>query len=102
MPQVIQTEAFRDWLGGLKDRRAVARVLVRLERIAGGNLGDVKPVGAGVSEARVDYGPGYRLYFASHGQTLIVLLIGGDKSTQDKDIKSAKALWETWKEENDG
>lgn len=102
MPQVIQTEAFRDWLGALKDRRALARVLVRVERIASGNLGDVKSVGAGVNEARIDYGPGYRLYFASRGETLIVLLVGGDKSTQDKDIKSAKVLWEAWKEENDG
>jgi len=65
-----------------------------------GNPGDVKPVGEGVSEARIDYGPGYRIYFATRGKVLIVLLVGGDKSTQDKDIKSARAIWETWKEEN--
>lgn len=65
-----------------------------------GNPGDVKPVGEGVSEARIDYGPGYRIYFATRGKVLIVLLVGGDKSTQDKDIKSARAMWETWKEEN--
>lgn len=102
MLKVIQTEAFRDWLIALKDRRAIARVLVRLARIEAGNLGDIKAVGGGVSEARVDYGPGYRLYFGTRGKVLIVLLVGGDKSTQDKDIKTAKAMWGTWKEENDG
>jgi putative addiction module killer protein len=65
-----------------------------------GNAGDVKPVGEGVSEARIDYGPGYRVYFATRGKVLIVLLVGGDKSTQDKDIRAAKAMWEAWKEEN--
>lgn len=65
-----------------------------------GNAGDVKPVGEGVSEARIDYGPGYRIYFGTRGKVLIVLLVGGDKSTQDKDIKAAKAMWEAWKEEN--
>ena len=102
MPQVIQTETFREWLGGLRDQRGITRILVRVERIASGNPGDVKPVGAGVSEARIDHGPGYRLYFASRGRTLIVLLVGGDKSSQDKDVKAAKALWAAWKEENDG
>jgi putative addiction module killer protein len=101
MPQVVQTERFRDWLGGLKDRQAAARVIARVERIGRGNLGDVKPVGRGVSETRIDYGPGYRVYFASKGATLIVLLAGGDKSTQAKDIKAAKALWEAWKEASD-
>jgi putative addiction module killer protein len=101
MPAVIQTEAFRDWLVALKDRRAAAKVLVRVSRLEAGNPGDVKPVGEGVSEARIDYGPGYRIYFATRGKMLIVLLVGGDKSTQDKDIKTAKAMWETWKEEND-
>jgi putative addiction module killer protein len=101
MPKVIQTEPFREWLVGLKDRRASARIVVRVERMGAGNLGDVKSVGGGVSEARIDYGPGYRLYFAGKGQTLIVLLAGGDKATQAKDITAAKALWEAWKEEND-
>jgi len=100
MPTVIQTEAFRDWLIALKDRRAAAKVLVRVSRMEAGNPGDVKPVGESVSEARIDYGPGYRIYFATRGKVLIVLLVGGDKSTQDKDIKSARAMWETWKEEN--
>ena len=87
---------------GLKDRQAVQRVVARVERMAPGNLGDVKPVGAGVSETRIDYGPGYRLYFAKHGEALIVLLAGGGKRTQDKDLKAAKALWEAWKEQNSG
>jgi putative addiction module killer protein len=99
MPQVIQTDAFRDWLAALRDRIAMARVLVRVERMAAGNLGDVKPVGSGVAEARIKYGPGYRIYFAA-GATLIVLLLGGDKGTQAKDIKAAKTLWAAWKEEN--
>lgn len=92
--------AFRDWLVALKDRRAAARVLVRVSRLEAGNPGDVKPVGEGVSEARIDYGPGYRIYFGTRGKVLIVLLVVGDKSTQDKDIKAAKAMWEAWKEEN--
>lgn len=65
-----------------------------------GNHGDVKPASKGVSEARIDYGPGYRIYFATRGKALIVLLVGGDKSNQGKDIKAAKARWEAWKEEN--
>lgn len=101
MPQVVQTETFRDWVVALKDRRAAAKVLVRVARMEAGNAGDVKPVGEGVSEARIDYGPGYRIYFATWGKVLIVLLVGGDKSTQDKDIKAAKAMWSAWKEEND-
>jgi len=102
MPEIIQTETFRNWLTDLKDRQALARVTARLARMGAGNLGDVKPVGVGVSETRIDYGPGYRVYFGARGKTLIILLVGGDKSTQSKDIKSAKALWEAWKEENDG
>jgi len=89
---VRQTEAFADWLTGLRDRRARARILDRIVRIGGGNLGDVAPVGEGVSEARVHYGPGYRLYFIRRGEELIVLLCGGDKSTQARDIERAKTL----------
>ena len=102
MPKILQTEQFSDWFVGLKDRQAVARVLARVARMAEGNPGDVKPVGEGVSETRIDYGPGYRIYFANWRKTLIVLLGGGDKKTQVKDIKSARALWEAWKEENHG
>jgi putative addiction module killer protein len=90
--EVRQTERFRAWLAGLRDERARARILKRLDRAAGGNLGDVAPVGEGVSEMRIFYGPGYRVYFVQRGSELIVLLCGGDKSTQDADIAEAKAL----------
>jgi putative addiction module killer protein len=89
MITVRRTAAFDVWLHSLKDERARARIDVRLRRLELGNPGDVKPVGSGVSELRVDYGPGYRVYFASRGKVLIVLLCGGDKRTQDKDIKQA-------------
>lgn len=92
MIEVTQTETFAEWLGGLRDRRAAARVRDRIVRIAGGLLGDVEPVGEGVSEARIHYGPGYRLYFVRRGEALIVLLCGGDKSTQARDIRRAQEL----------
>lgn len=76
-------------------------MVARVERMTLGNTGDVKPVGAGVSETRIAYGPGYRLYFTGKGERLMVLLAGGDKSTQDEDIKAAKALWKAWKQENE-
>lgn len=97
MVEVIQTDVFKDWLEGLKDRRAAVRVMVRIDRLAAGNPGDVKPVGEGVSELRITYGPGYRVYFIQQGDVLIVLLTGGDKSTQDRDINKAKALANEWK-----
>jgi putative addiction module killer protein len=80
------------WLDGLSDIRARARIQVRVERLAAGNTGDVKPVGEGVSELRINYGPGYRVYFTKRGRKLIVLLAGGDKSTQATDIKIALRL----------
>jgi putative addiction module killer protein len=89
---VRQTERFREWLNGLRDDRARARILKRLDRARDGNLGDVAPVGEGVSEIRIFYGPGYRVYFVQRGPELIVLLCGGDKSTQGSDIEEAKAL----------
>ena len=89
---------FEDWLNDLKDKRAVARVLARLARVRQGNLGDCKPVGEGVSELRVDYGPGYRVYFGQKGRTLVVLLCGGDKRTQDRDIRLARQFWREFKE----
>ena len=88
---------FEDWLDDLKDKRAVARVLARLARLRQGNLGDCKSVGDGVSELRVDYGPGYRVYFGQKGQTLVGLLCGGDKRTQDRDIRLAKQYWHEFK-----
>lgn len=89
---------FEEWLEDLKDKRAVARVLARLARVRQGNLGDCKSVGDGVSELRVDYGPGYRVYFGQQGRTLVVLLCGGDKRTQDRDIRRAKQFWREFKE----
>ncbi len=85
----------------LKDRRAVARVQVRIDRLAGGNPGDARPVGSGVSELRIDYGPGYRVYYLQDGDTLILLLCGGDKSSQNRDIRDAQQIAKVWKEAND-
>ena len=87
---------FNEWLDDLRDRRVVGRILARLARVRQGNLGDCKGVGEGVSELRVDYGPGYRVYFAQQGQTLVILLCGGDKRTQEKDIQRAKQYWQDY------
>ena len=92
MIEIRKTDVFAQWLDGLRDLKARARIQTRIERLAGGNPGDVEPVGEGVSELRIDYGPGYRVYFKKRGRALIILLAGGDKSTQDKDIKAALRL----------
>lgn len=92
MIEVRQTSRFTTWLAGLRDQRARARILKRLDRAKTGNLGDVAPVGDGVSEMRIFYGPGYRVYFVQRGQELIVLLCGGDKSSQRDDVAAAKDL----------
>ena len=92
MLEVRRTEIYARWLDGLKDVRARARVLVRVERLVAGNPGDVRPVGEGVSELRIDYGSGYRVYFKRQGQTVVVLLAGGDKRTQGTDIETALRL----------
>lgn len=92
MIEIRKTEAFAQWLGDLRDIQARARVQSRIERLAAGNPGDVEPVGEGVSELRINYGPGYRVYFKKQGRELIILLAGGDKSTQAKDIKTALRL----------
>ena len=92
MIEIRKTEIFAKWLDGLHDIRARARILARIERLAAGNPGDVKPVGEGVSELRIGYGPGYRVYYKKHGQQVVILLAGGDKSTQTKDIKTALRL----------
>ncbi|OJH43004.1 type II toxin-antitoxin system RelE/ParE family toxin [Paracoccus sp. SM22M-07] len=97
MIELIRSATFDRWLSGLRDRRAVARIAARLDRMAAGNPGDVQPVGEGVSELRINYGPGYRVYFIQQGPVLIILLCGGDKSTQSKDIRQAKVLAEEWK-----
>ena len=92
MIEVRQTPVFREWLTDLKDRRAAARIAVRLARLELGLFGDVKPVGEGLSELRVNYGPGYRVYLIQRGEVLIVVLCGGEKSGQVRDIKRAKAM----------
>lgn len=92
MVEVRQTETYSQWFNALRDRQARARIDIRIRRLSMGNPGDVKPVGRGVSELRVDYGPGYRVYFIQRGDTLIILLAGGDKSTQEQDIKIALDL----------
>jgi putative addiction module killer protein len=95
---VRRTDIFIDWLNGLKDRRAAARIATRVLRMESGNFGDVRPVGEGVSEMRIDYGPGYRVYFIQPGRTIVLLLCGGDKSKQARDIARAKRRTKDHKE----
>jgi putative addiction module killer protein len=90
--EVVQTDEFRVWLAELRDRRAAARIAARIDRLRFGNPGRVEAVGEGVSELKVDYGPGYRVYYKRRGATLVVILCGGDKSDQASDIRRAKAL----------
>ena len=92
MVEVRQTDVFTDWFAGLRDREARARITVRIRRLSLGNPGDVNPVGSGVSEMRIDYGPGYRVYFVRRDDTVVVLLCGGDKRHQDRDIARALEL----------
>ena len=92
MIEIRKTEEFSLWIDGLKDIQARARIMVRIERLAAGNPGDVKPVREGVSELRIDYGPGYRVYFKKQGRSVIILLAGGDKRKQSSDIKTALRL----------
>jgi putative addiction module killer protein len=98
MIEVIRSSVFDQWMSGLRDRRAMARIAARIDRLASGNPGDVQPVGEAVSEMRINYGPGYRVYFIQQGKVLVVLLCGGDKSTQERDIREAKALAGQWKD----
>jgi len=92
MISILTTDIFDAWFAGLKDKRTAARVQARIDRAADGNLGDCSPVGEGVSEMRIHYGPGYRVYFMQRGMEMVILLAGGDKSTQSKDIKTALQL----------
>ncbi len=92
MIEIRQTEAYASWFEGLRDREAKSRILIRIRRLSLGNPGDVKPVGEGVSELRIPYGPGYRIYFTKQGETIVVLLAGGDKSTQKRDVERARDL----------
>ncbi len=92
MIEIVRSETFNRWLRGLSDRRAAARISQRLSRVANGLLGDVRSVGEGVSEMRIHYGPGYRLYYVREDETIIVLLCGGDKSSQRRDTERAKQM----------
>ena len=98
MLRIERTEGFSGWLVGLRDEKARSRILARIDRLALGNPGDVKPVGSGVSEMRIDYGPGYRVYFLRRDRTVIVVLAGGDRRTQKRDIAKAIALAQSDKE----
>lgn len=97
MIEILTTEDFDKWLRKLKDRAGRLRILERIDRLAHGNPGDVKPVGQGVSELRLTYGPGYRVYYLQDGETVILLLIGGDKSSQQTDIDKAHELADEWR-----
>ncbi len=92
MFEVQATDDFHQWIAGFDDKTTAAIILRRIDRVRAGLLGDVKPVGGSVSELRIDYGPGFRVYFIRRGKTLILLLCGGDKSSQDRDIKRAKEM----------
>jgi putative addiction module killer protein len=98
MLQIRKTDAYAAWIDDLRDIQGRARILVRIERLAAGNPGNVKPVGEGVSELRIDFGPGYRVYFTQRGREVVILLAGGDKSTQATDIKTALRLARNLKE----
>jgi len=95
--EILKSATFDRWLRSLRDARAVGRVLARIDRLAAGNPGDVKPVGGGISELRINHGPGYRVYYRQEGQRLLLLLCGGDKSTQQRDIERAHQITQEWK-----
>jgi len=94
--ELVKSATFDAWFGSLRDIRARARIAARLDRVADGNFGDARPVGGGVSELRIDYGPGYRVYFMQRGAVLVVVLAGGDKRTQRIDIKIAQRVADEW------
>lgn len=96
MFEIVESQTFQKWISALKDRDGRARIVDRIKRLANGNFGDARSVGGGVEELRMHFGPGYRVYFLRKGNRIIVLLSGGDKSTQAQDIKRAKALAEDW------
>jgi len=98
MVEVVQSSEFKDWLSSMRDRQARARIIGRITRMEAGNPGDVAPVGQGISEMRIHVGAGYRIYFMQRGPVIVVLLCGGDKSTQPVDIARAKVIAEEWRE----
>jgi putative addiction module killer protein len=97
---LVKSATFDTWFRGLRDPRARARIAARLDRVADGNFGDVKPVGHAISELRIDYGPGYRVYFIQRGSVLVVVLAGGDKRTQHADIQTARRISSDWERES--
>jgi putative addiction module killer protein len=97
MLTLLKSKSFDDWLSGLRDRQARARVQARIDRLAMGNPGDVKPTQSGISELRIDYGPGYRVYYHQRGKTIVLLCRGGDKRTQDAYIRRAVEIAKNWK-----
>ncbi len=99
MLTIIESSTFKTWFAALRDRSARARIAVRIRRLGIGNPGDARPVGNGISELRIDYGPGYRVYFLRRGALLAILLCGGDKSTQEDDIARAKRIAQDWENE---
>lgn len=99
MLTILKSQVFDHWVAMLRDRRARARIILRIDRLALGNPGDVEPVGSGISEMRINYGPGYRVYYQQHGATIARLLCGGIKKTQAADIKRAKEIAITWQED---
>ena len=99
MKEIRRSSVFIKWQKKLRDRRAVARISIRIEHLSEGNPGDVKPAGEGVSEMRIDYGPGYRIYYKDTGREIIILLCGGDKRTQETDIEEAKKIARNYEEE---
>ena len=97
MLTILKSRTFDDWLSGLKDRKARSRVQARIDRLAMGNPGDVKPTRSGIGEVRIDYGPGYRVYYPQRGKSIVLLCCGGDKRTQDADIRRAVEMAKNWK-----
>ena len=98
MFEIVTSDLFDRWFEGLKDRKGKMIVLARLRRMSLGQFGDAKPVGSGISELRIDFGPGYRLYFMQRGQIMVIVLAGGDKSTQARDIKTAQLAAAEWRD----
>lgn len=99
MVEVVKSATFDRWIRKLTDRRAAARVLIRIDRLIGGNPGDVRPIGRGISELRIDYGPGYRVYYLQDADRLVLLLCGGSKSTQQADIQTAHQIAKDWRQD---
>ncbi|HHU40378.1 MAG TPA: type II toxin-antitoxin system RelE/ParE family toxin [Propionibacterium sp.] len=97
--EILQSDSFRKWMRALPDRQARARIQVRIDRLATGNPGDARPIGGGLSELRISHGPGYRVYYLRQGARLILLLCGGDKSSQSTDIRRAHDLARDWREQ---